>query len=77
MTSVLTGQVARIRVTQKRAEAMPADSLLEYFYTYFSLDQLKAMSKEHPGVVTLNRWNVTLSEYNAQLAVAIDYVIHD
>jgi len=65
------------RVRQVRVDAIQADSLLEYLYSFFSLDQLKEMRETHPGIATLRMWGVTIEEYQAQVLTAIDYVIQD
>lgn len=52
--------------------AIPLDSLLEYLYSYFSLNQLKGMLEIHPGDATLMIWGVGIEEYQTQIRIAID-----
>lgn len=65
------------RVRQVPTNTIEADSLLEYLYSFFTLDELKSMHRTHPGVATLRMWGVSLDEYQSQVLTAIDYVVHD
>lgn len=58
-------------------DAIPEDSLLEYLYTYSTLDQLNAMLVSQPDYGTLVKWNVTVDEYKANVRTAIELVIRD
>jgi len=56
---------------------IPADSLLDHLYTYFTLNQLNELHDSEPDAETLAVWTMSAEEYKSQVRLAIEYVTHD
>jgi len=53
------------------------DSLLDFLYTYFTLNQLQELLENQPAEETLRFWNVSSAEFKSQVRLAIEYVVRD
>lgn len=56
---------------------IPEGSLLEYFYTYHTIDQLNELMNTHPSEIFLEKWGVKVEDYRSTINTAINLVLKD
>jgi len=64
-------------IDQTNNSGIQPNSLLEYLYTYLTLDQLRELLNTQPDFETLDLWQVWPAEFKSQVRIAIEYVTHD
>jgi len=52
-------------------------SLSEHLYNSKSLESVQNMLSAQPEMQTLADWGLTVSEYRAEVQIAIDFIKHD